>query len=160
MLKPPEIQALMEGFPQQCRSAGLKVTHQRVAIFNYLAGTESHPTPDVVYENIRTQLPSISLATVYKVLDQFHRHGFLRRISTEGQVARYDASLKSHQHLICDTCGLIRDLLSDETGADETGARGASTPPLPEVDDFTIDRCDVLFHGRCNACEATSSLPA
>ena len=123
-----------------------------MAIFNYLAGTESHPSPDEVYENIRVQLPSISLATVYKVLDQFHRQGFLRRVSTEGQVARYDARMEQHHHLICNHCGKIRDL-----GLDPDTSR----PSLPEVADFRIERSDILFHGLGRTCQdSEASLPA
>ena len=152
MLSTTEIQERIATFPEQCRTAGLKVTHQRVAIFNFLAGSESHPTPEEVYAEIRTEVPSISLATVYKVLDQFHRHGFLRRVSTEGQVARYDARLEHHIHLICGRCGRIRDLAHSP---------GAHPPPLPDVADFRIERNDILFHGRCKGCEEDSpALPA
>jgi len=152
MLSNVEIKERIESFPERCRSTGLKVTHQRVAIFNYLAGTESHPSPDEVYETIRVRLPSISLATVYKVLDQFHRQGFLRRVSTEGQVARYDARMEHHHHLICKSCGIIRDLELDPAG---------SHPAMPEVADFRIERSETFFHGLCNTCEdSKASLPA
>src|SRR5574341_6411 len=105
-----EIEKRISQFPEACRHAGLKLTHQRMAVYSMLAGTDSHPTPEDVYTAIRTELPSLSLGTVYKILDQFHKHGFLRRVSTEGHVARYDANVAPHHHLVCTGCGRIQDV--------------------------------------------------
>jgi Fur family peroxide stress response transcriptional regulator len=132
----------MRDFPQRCRSAGLKVTHQRTAIYQMLAATERHPSPEEVYEAVRPELPSISLATVYKVLDLFHHHGFLRKISTEKQVARYDANVGEHGHLICDRCGSIKDVPVD----------GVAGIHLPDQGAFAVSRLEVVFHGVCGDC--------
>jgi Fur family peroxide stress response transcriptional regulator len=148
MLDPAQIQERMAGFPERCRASGLKVTHQRTAIFGVLASTERHPTPEEVYEAVRPELPSISLATVYKVLDLFQRHGFLRKVSTEQQVARYDANLAAHHHLVCDTCGRIQDVhvpLPQD---------GLAAPQGPE---FTVSHYDIIFHGQCRACRASAA---
>ena len=143
MLKSAEIQERIERFPHRCRAAGLKVTHQRTAIYGMLASTGGHPTPEEVYAEIRTQIPSISLATVYKVLDQFYQNGFLRKVSTETQVARYDANLSPHHHLICSSCGTILDVKKEGAmeGLSVSGENG-----------FRVSHYDVLFHGQCAAC--------
>lgn len=147
-----EIQERIQQFPERCRSAGLKLTHQRTAIFGMLAASNGHPSPEEVFSAIRRKLPSISLATVYKVLDQFQRHGFLRKVSTEGQVARYDANLTSHHHLICDQCGLIQDIPPVSATADIT---------VPEVDGFRVSHFDLIYHGLCEKCGArTPQAPA
>lgn len=145
MLATEHIEDRVRGFPQRCRAAGLKVTHQRSAIYGVLAATERHPSPEEVYEAVRPQLPSISLATVYKVLDLFHRHGFLRRVSTERQVARYDANTGPHQHLVCDRCGRIEDV---QVNIPEGRLH------LPEGAGFAVTHYDILFHGLCGDCRA------
>lgn len=147
MLKQQDIEERIRRFPALCRVAGLKVTHQRTAIFGMLAATEGHPTPETVYSVIRRRLPSISLATVYKVLDQFHRHGFLHKVSTENQVARYDANLAPHHHLICEGCGKIQDV---------DPAPAAGDLPAPGVGDFRVVHCEVIFHGLCASCQGAS----
>lgn len=136
-------------FPEACRHAGLKVTHQRMAVYSMLAGTDNHPTPEDVYSAIRTQLPSLSLGTVYKILDQFQKHGFLRKVSTEGHVARYDANMDSHHHLVCSGCGKIQDIHMEHALP--------SVPPVPESAEFAVKSCDILFHGFCKSCQASQA---
>ena len=147
MLNPADVEARIERFPHQCRDAGLKVTHQRIAIYGMLVSTGRHPTPEEVYSEIRTQLPSISLATVYKVLDQFCQHGFLRKVLTETQVARYDANLSPHHHLVCSACGTILDVKTEGV------MEGLS---VSAENGFRVSHYDVIFHGQCAACLETS----
>lgn len=143
MLANALIQERMRGFPGRCRAEGLKVTHQRSAIFRALAATDRHPSPEEVYAQVRAELPSISLATVYKVLDLFQRHGFLRRVSTEQQAARYDANLAPHHHLVCDRCGSIQDVPVPPN---------SDLPAVPAGVDFSVSHTDILFRGLCGAC--------
>jgi Fur family peroxide stress response transcriptional regulator len=135
-----EIERRISKFPETCRDAGLKLTHQRMAVYSMLAATDSHPTPEDVYTALRTELPSLSLGTVYKILDQFHKHGFLRRVSTEGHVARYDANMESHHHQICTGCGVIQDVRVNLDGV------------VPVASDFQVTHFDVIFHGLCPEC--------
>ena len=144
MLEPT--QTRIAEFPGVCRRAGLKVTSQRSAIFSMLATTDAHPTPEEVYSEIRKSAPSISLATVYKILDLFHDRGFIRRVSTQGQVARYDANIDPHHHLICSGCGRIRDI----SFAQNVPAREA----LPDSAGFRVSNYEIQFHGLCSDCQA------
>jgi Fur family peroxide stress response transcriptional regulator len=143
MLAQALIQERIQRFPERCRAAGLKVTHQRTAIYGVLAATEQHPSPEEVYESVRPELPSISLATVYKVLDLFQRHGFLRKVSTEQQVARYDANMGAHHHVVCDGCGRIQDV---------TVNLPAGRLEHPAGADFAVSHYDIIFHGLCAGC--------
>jgi Fur family peroxide stress response transcriptional regulator len=59
---------------------------------------------------VRKEIPSISLATIYKNIKTFLDAGLLREVSTPGQTMRLDANLESHHHLICASCGTILDL--------------------------------------------------
>ncbi len=144
------VQARIDRFPESCRQAGLKITPQRTAVFRMLAGTESHPTPEEVYSAIRGSLPSVSLGTVYKILDQFYRSGLLRKVSTEDTVARYDANLDPHHHLVCDACGRIQDVKLELPHLLEASA---SAQP-----DFRITHFDLFIHGRCKACQALAAV--
>jgi Fur family transcriptional regulator, peroxide stress response regulator len=147
----PGMNERLASFPQRCRAAGLKVTQQRLAVYAMLAGSESHPTPEEVFESIRSGLPLLSLATVYKILDQFQRAGFVRRVSTEGQAARYDANVESHHHLVCTACGAIQDT---QLQPEPDLSHG-----LPAESDFRVARYDVIFHGLCSACGKAEKRP-
>jgi Fur family transcriptional regulator, peroxide stress response regulator len=59
----------METFAARCRAAGLAVTPQRLAIFRRLVATDRHPSAEELYATVRREMPTLSLATVYKTLD-------------------------------------------------------------------------------------------
>ena len=51
---------------QKLREEGYKVTPQRIAIYNVLYAENNHPTAEMIYQSLREDHPSMSLATVYK----------------------------------------------------------------------------------------------
>ena len=144
MLNREETQNRIDRFPTRCRQAGLKVTPQRIAVYNMLASTESHPTPEAIYSAVRPDLPSISLGTVYKILDQLNAKGMLRKIATADQAARYDARVDTHHHSICTACGRVDDVELDEGMSQEMG--------FLSPEGFHADQIDILMHGTCGDC--------
>ena len=75
---------VMDGFVARCRAAGLVLTPQRLAVFRHLAAVRGHPSADELYTALRRELPTLSLATVYKALEALARIGALRRMSRAG----------------------------------------------------------------------------
>lgn len=76
-----------------------------------------HPTASELYERVRQENPTISRATVFRVLSQFAANGTVKRISLDGHDARYDAKMAPHAHLCCAHCGRVFDLVSEELTA-------------------------------------------
>ncbi len=88
---------------------GLKVTPQRIAVYEAVARLNNHPTAESIIKYIRKTYPNISTATVYKVLDAFTEKGLVNRVKTEKDMMRYDAVLESHHHLYCSETDRIED---------------------------------------------------
>ncbi|MFQ5722473.1 MAG: Fur family transcriptional regulator, partial [Candidatus Aminicenantales bacterium] len=44
------------------RKAGFRITPQRLAIIDFLQGNKNHPSALAIFQNIRKQYPTISLA--------------------------------------------------------------------------------------------------
>ena len=149
MIHNEEVKRRIEHFPALCRQAGLKVTPQRTAVYGMLAGTDVHPTPESIYSAVRRSLPNVSLATVYKILDQLSAHGLVVKVSTPDQAARYDANTAGHHHSVCSRCGRIED----QEFAGLARALSESVPPAG----FHVSRVDVVIHGYCAACEERAS---
>ena len=59
----------LEKFAQYCRSHGLSVTHQRLAIFEALASSREHPSAERLHRAVQRRISTLSLATVYKNLE-------------------------------------------------------------------------------------------
>ena len=99
---------------ERCREAGLNVTPQRIAIYRALLASEDHPTPEMLFREVSRDMPSLSLATIYKTLDALVMVGLVRPVAVETDKRRYDANDEAHHHLVCSSCGRIRDFYTDE----------------------------------------------
>jgi Fur family peroxide stress response transcriptional regulator len=103
----------MQRFDQVCRSAGVKITHQRLEIFRHVAQSGQHPDAGAVLQGVRERIPTISLDTVYRTLWMLTDLGLITMLGPNRERARFDANLSRHHHFVCRRCGLIRDFYSD-----------------------------------------------
>jgi len=87
----------------------LRVTPQRVAIFEAISKLNSHPTVENIISHLHKDHPYISVATVYKVLDSFVEGKLLERVKTGNGTMRYDPVLSTHHHLYCQETDRIED---------------------------------------------------
>lgn len=98
----------------QIKSAGLKITPQRVAILEAVVALNNHPTTEDIQSYLRKSHPNIALGTIYKILETFVETGILRRVKTDKDSMRYDAILTPHHHVYCSNCDSIIDYEDDE----------------------------------------------
>ncbi len=105
---------MLEGFIERCRQAGLKITPQRVAVYEILLRSHNHPTVEEIYEEVKKRYPFVSLATVYRTVETLEQMGLAKKVCYWGSSARYDANMDDHHHLICVSCGAIRDVYMNE----------------------------------------------
>ena len=92
------------------RQRACRITPQRVAILKIFLSSDEHPSVERVYEQVRVDFPTTSLATVYKTVALLKEIGEILEISFADGRNRYDG-LKpySHPHLICTRCKSIMD---------------------------------------------------
>jgi Fur family peroxide stress response transcriptional regulator len=138
----------LEPVAQRCRELGVPLTVQRRAIYGLLAERHDHPTADEVFAALQVRAPGISKATTYRTLDKLVELGLVRRVAHPGAVARFDAKVHRHHHLVCERCGAVRDLES----------QALDRVLLPDVagHGFELRDYTVLLHGRCRACSTAS----
>ena len=87
----------------------MRYSQQREKIREIVYNTNSHPTADWVYSQVKKTIPNISLGTVYRNLKQLEVSGDLKTIY-DGNVARYDWNTDLHNHLKCKHCGDLIDI--------------------------------------------------
>ena len=92
------------------QKAEAHATEQRAAVYRFLAHTDDHPTADEVFLNVRSDVPGISLATVYKSLETLVGCGLATRLSYSDGSARYDGRMDPHHHTRCLACGRVSDI--------------------------------------------------
>jgi Fur family peroxide stress response transcriptional regulator len=132
------------------QQAGMRLTQQRLAICNLLAETEEHPTAHMIYEQLRPEFPTLSLATVYNTLDVLIELGLVNSLGSAGDEAiHYDADTSPHVNLACTSCHRVIDLPSEHVHALENEVATQSG--------YKIMGARVLYYGLCPDCQARIS---
>jgi Fur family transcriptional regulator, peroxide stress response regulator len=83
---------------------------QRVKILEYLRNYKTHPTADMIYQDLVKEIPTLSKTTVYNTLKAFSEKGILIQLSLFDNEIRYDFDTENHVHFKCNECGNIFDL--------------------------------------------------
>jgi len=123
----------------------LKLTPQRLAVYNYLMNTNSHPSADTIYRDIHVQYPTMSLATVYKALKTLVDVGLIQEINVGEGNFRYDGTSSDHAHLQCLSCGKVDDFKDFSLENLNSLAQ--------ENTDYKICSNKIYFYGYCKDCQ-------
>lgn len=87
---------------------------QRDAVLNELSSRFDHPTAEEVYFSVKKEISNISLATVYRNLNFLTENGKAVRFNVNG-TDRFDATVETHYHFVCNRCGKVSDVEEIET---------------------------------------------
>ena len=123
----------------------LKLTPQRLAVYQYLMGTKDHPSAEAIYKALQPIYPTMSLATVYKALKTLVEVGLVQEINVGEGNFRYDATVNDHAHIQCLKCSRVDDLEID------------SFPNLNQIaaenSKYEIKWNKLFFYGVCEGCQ-------
>jgi len=139
-----KLKVRMEAFKAKCRAAGLKVTPQRMAVYEVLIKSNEHPSAEMVFRKVKRTLPNISLDTVNRTLLTLYEIGAAFAVEGSGDAKRFDGNLKSHQHFKCIKCKRIIDFHHkpfDNIAVPKSISRR-----------FTVLRKTVYLEGICDLC--------
>jgi Fe2+ or Zn2+ uptake regulation protein len=126
------------------RSRGRKVTAQRQCIFRALQGDVTHPSADVIYARAKHEMETISLKTVYQTLNELAAMGEVAALDVGTGTTRFDPNVENaHHHLVCSSCGKVRDLHADFSHL---------TVPADSSQGFELGGAEVVFRGQCAEC--------
>src|SRR6267378_3427985 len=100
----------LEDFRRRCKDQGLAFTFQRQVIYEAVVDSREHPTPELIYEQVRQRIPSISLGTVYKNVKTFLDSGVLKEVTLHHGSLRLEANMTPHHHVVCSGCRAIFDM--------------------------------------------------
>ena len=119
---------------------------QREAILRVLKRTTSHVTADWVYEQVRKEIPNISLGTVYRNLKSLKQEGKVLELDLANHQSRFEANARNHHHFRCEQCGRIFDVDEPVDGElDERVARNTG---------FKVSNHRLEFRGLCKDCQS------
>lgn len=125
------------------RKAGIKPSIQRMAIMEYLIKHPTHPTADIIFNDLYPSMPTLSKTTVYNTLKLLSEQGAILSINIDEKNIRYDGDISNHAHFKCKRCGCVYDLSIE--GLDEIH--------VENVGDLLITECHLYYKGYCEKCK-------
>ena len=129
------------------KTAGLRITPQRRRICAYLVTHDTHPTAAMIYDDLKVEMPSLSLMTVYNTLNTLADLGAIHVIGHAGDdTVHYDADIAPHVNVICVNCHKIVDIPSEHL----TDIR----QEIDEQSGYQLIGARMSFYGLCPECQA------
>ena len=136
---------------KRCRTQGFRVTAQRAIILETISHLGGHLSAQQVYQDARTRLPGLNLATVYRTVESLQEAGLIDSFSTSLEPLQF--SLRDpdqpHAHLVCRSCGEVLKVEGEELQS--------LRRILQDVADFEIDPHHLTLEGLCAGCRTAAS---
>ena len=120
---------------------GVRPTPQRVAVYEYLLSHRTHPSADVIYEELVKSYPTFSRTTIYNSLKALMQAGLIRVVTIDPLEQHFDGNAADHGHCRCQRCGRVIDVVLPPELLDAL---------IP--DGFAVTQQDVFFTGVCKDC--------
>lgn len=128
------------------REKKIKVTPQRIAVYNMLLNTEEHPDAETIHKILEPTNPTISIATIYKTLECFKSLGLVQELNVGEGRSRYDAITHVHPHGVCISCGKVEDIFTDKLTK--------LYKKIPTESGFVPEFEQLIFYGKCKECNS------
>lgn len=122
---------------------------QRIVIMNYLFNHRTHPTVDMIYNDISKSMPTLSRTTVYNTLKVLVNHNAVLQLDIDEKELHYDGYTHVHAHFRCLSCGKIINLSPKYLDKLATN----------EIDDLIITETQLYYKGYCSDCKKNGKLP-
>ena len=136
--------ASMTLFREKCRKHNLRITPQRIVIYQELLKSKDHPSAEVLFQRVRKIIPDISLDTVNRTLLTFSNTGIIHIVEGYGEARRFDPDIENHHHFRCISCNSIIDF--EHKPYDDIIVPGDLRKR------FTVLNAKVLLEGYCDKC--------
>lgn len=125
-------------------AAGLRITPQRALLFRLIEEAQAeHPSAESLHRRAAREMPSISLRTVYAILEELREVRAVRPLDLGTGAARFCATGAPHSHLVCERCGRVRDVFVEA---------GAVPLPAQQRAGFVVKEQTIVYRGLCADC--------
>lgn len=129
-------------------------TIQQEIICGIVKSMCTHPSPDEVYKEVHDLHPSISRATVYRVLNKLADKGELLKVHMPNTADRFDFRTDNHIHIFCTECGRVFDaeIESSSKVLGELNGHIRSGQTMKDKG-FKISKINISLEGICPECK-------
>ena len=139
--------AIRKAFEDYLKTQSLRLTPQRVRIFDRAFATHEHFSAETFYGWLRQESgPSVSRATVYRALSLLVDGGFLDSFDGGKGELVYEHVMghRHHDHMVCMECGRIEEFYDERIEKIQS--------ELAAKHGFELVEHDHRLRGYCRAC--------
>jgi len=121
---------------------GIKPSLHRMKVLEYLINNKNHPTVDLIYKDISSDIPTLSKTTIYNTLKAFQEGNVVQAVTIEENEVRYDAVCDKHAHFKCTKCGRLYDIEMD-----------TKVLNLKSISGHVVRESHLYYKGICKSCQ-------
>jgi Fe2+ or Zn2+ uptake regulation protein len=133
----------MKNYKDLLEKSELKITPQRLAILKEL-DEKGHASIEEIYDEIKENFPSISLATIYKNINALKDENIISEICLHNK-PKFEIKKEAHAHFICKTCGKVIDIPLEEILCQEANEK------------YSDAQKELYIYGICEDCKDGNS---
>jgi Fur family transcriptional regulator, ferric uptake regulator len=134
------------------RARGHRNSGARRAVVELLGRQDCCLTAQEIFDGLRAEGKAVGIASVYRVLEQLSREGFVQRIDIGAGTTRFEpiyaGGAHHHHHLVCDDCGKVEAFADDQLERALRKVEGRTG--------YSVAGHDVLLRGACSECSASA----
>jgi Fur family transcriptional regulator, ferric uptake regulator len=123
----------------------------RRAVVELLGRQDCCLTAQEIFDQLREEGRRVGIASVYRVLEQLSKDGFVQRIDIGAGTTRFEplhADGEHHHHLVCDDCGKVEAFEDDELERALRKVEGRTG--------YSVAGHEVVLRGACETCSPRS----
>ncbi|HET6420624.1 MAG TPA: transcriptional repressor [Geobacteraceae bacterium] len=141
-----QIEERLSPILSKIKGGDFRMTPQRLAIIKILISSESHPSVEEIYKEVKKLFPTTSLATVYKTITLLKELNEVLELGFPDGSNRYDGNKPyPHPHAICTKCKKILD--------PEISSVHDLSEEMRQKTGFVISSHRLDFFGLCPDCQ-------
>jgi len=104
-----------------------------------------HISIDDLFEQIKKEFSSISLATLYKNIHSMMQVQLIKEIKIPQMKSRYEITKEAHAHLLCESCGSFEDIFLDVS---------ALLKSAEQQSHYQLRDSSIVYCGLCPKCQS------
>lgn len=132
------------------RSAGHRVTNQRVLILDAVCEGDGHTTLGEIYARVRAVDRTVDRSTIYRALKLFVELGLVVSADTKrGELVYEIVKRKPHHHLVCRRCGKEQEIGGE--------MMQSMFERVEQAYQFHVETDHLVLFGLCETCRPQGS---
>lgn len=118
------------------------MTRQKLVLGEVFDTAKRPLTATEICEEARREIPSLGIATVYRVIRQLVSDGHIRSVEIPGTAPHYEKAARHHHHFfLCQHCKRLFDLIGCVRGVRALAPSG-----------FRVQQHEIVLYGECASC--------